>query len=225
MRFLKLTMASLIMGTSVYAADMVFAIGEWPPYTGETEIEYGTTTKRVKEICEKAGLECSFEFMPWKRAFNMAQKGRVAGTFPWEADPSYEESFILSPKVTATEVVAFSTKDIPAGLKSDYTQFNAMKLVGVNGYTFPETLKKDGVKIHMVNESKLAWRMLKGGKAHTYVDDKAVGEVECKAYAADICGNLKVSEPLLSSDMSVLFTRVGDERVSGNIQKFIAAMK
>lgn len=220
---LRSFLLSTLLVSGLSAADLTFAIGEWPPYTGETEVDYGTTTKQVKEICTKAGLTCEFEFMPWKRAFSLTEKGTTDGTFPWESDDSYKEKFLMSPKITSTEVVAFSTKELPAGLAADYKKLAETKVVGVNGYTFPEKVKSEGIKIHMVNESKLAWKMIEKGKADTYIDDQAVGMAECKSYAPSICGNLKVSDSLLSSPMSILFTRVGQHDEA--IKKFLEAMK
>ncbi len=221
----KALVGMFTLAASIMAGDLVFTIGEWPPYTGQMEKEYGTTAKKVKDICAKANLTCDFEFMPWKRAYAVTNTGKAAGTFPWEVDDSHKDAFIFSPTIEKTEIVVFHTKPIPEGATKDLKLLGNSDLVGVAGYTTPENIKNMGVKIHMVNSSELAWKMIEMGRMSAFVDDKQVGMSECKLYTPSICDKLTVSEPILTSPMVILFSRVADEKVSENIKKFMEAMK
>jgi len=65
----------------VNAQDLVFAIGEWPPYT--TETEKGLATEIVIAACKAVGLEYKIIHIPWLRAENDVEKGDVMATFPY----------------------------------------------------------------------------------------------------------------------------------------------
>lgn len=220
-------LGSILLALSVSAADLVFAIGEWPPYTGEMEKDYGTTTKKVQAICDKAGLICEYNFMPWQRAKEVVKAGKAEGTFPWETTTAeeLEKAYLVSPAITETEVVIFSlNKDLPDGANKNFSLLNKVNPVGVQGYMYPEQIKKDGIGIHMVTKSELAWKMLEGGRADTYIDDKKVGLAECEQFTPNICKNLIISDPIIVSPMSIIFTRIGNDRQQQAVDKFLDAM-
>lgn len=215
---------SFFLVAGAQAADLVFAVGEWPPFVGESEIDYGTSSKQVMDICAKAGLKCDIEFMPWKRAYTLTQKGVADGTYPWTYVQEREEAFHISPELFQGKSVIFYTGDALAeGANKDYAKLEGRKIVGINSYTDAEKIKKSGMKIHMVNDAKLAWKMMGAGKADTFIDDAEVGMAECKLHAPEVCNKIKLSEPIRTSSMRVLFSRVGNN--GDKIKQFIEAMK
>lgn len=225
MKKLNVLLVSGILASSAFAADLTFTIGEWPPYTGETEVDYGLSSKQVSDICAKAGLKCEMEFMPWKRAITMTKKARSEGTFPWVCGAETRKGqFMESKPLFQGETVIFYTGDLPEGAESDITKLSSKNPVGINSYTDAETLKSKGVKIHMVNEAKLAWKMMAKGRADSFIDDKEVGLAECRIHAPEVCDKIKISKPVRSSNMCVLFTRVGDDNQNEKMKKFMDAM-
>lgn len=225
MRFKTWAVVALL-SSSMWAADLVFVVGEWPPFVGETEVDYGSSAKQVTDTCEKAGLECQIEFMPWKRAITLTKKGVADGTFPWVGDAEGRaEAFIVSPKLFDSKTVIFYTGELPEGAEKDYSKLSAKKPVGINSYTDAEKVKSMGVKIHMVNSGDLAWKMIEKGRADAFIDDADVGMAECKKHAPSVCDQIKMSPPVRSAPMNVLFSRVGDDAKNANIKKFIEAMQ
>lgn len=229
MMFKKALLTALFgFATLAQAQTVTFAIGEWEPYTGETVADYGLSAKVVTKACEKAGITCEYEFMPWKRAYNMAMKGRVIGTFPWSSDaPERQEKFFPSVEsVSDTTTVFFHKKDVvfPAGGNKDFNKLDGLPLVGMQGYTNSEALKKMGVKIHLVSDSAKAWKMIEKGRAGVLPDDIQVGKAECQKYAPTVCEQMMTSEPIRSSPMHILFTRV-DDNAKAIREKIDAALK
>lgn len=218
------------LALNAQAETVTFAIGEWEPYTGETAPDYGLSSKIISTACEKAGLTCEYEFMPWKRAYNMAMKGAVIGTFPWSAEEKERQDKFYPSKesVSSTETVFFY-KDIefPADAIKDFNKLNGLPLIGINGYTNSEKIKEMGIKIHMVNDSKLAWKMIEKGRGKILPDDVLVGKAECKKHTPSICDSMKTSEPIRSSPMHILFSRVVDnsEAVREKLDAALAEMK
>lgn len=223
-----LVLAAALSSSVLYAQTVVFAIGEWEPFTGETMEGYGLSTKVVTKACEKAGLNCEYEFMPWKRAYTMTMKGRVVGTFPWSrGDEERMEQFHHSEQfVSMSSPVIFYEKSVtlPDGAEKDTMKLKDLPLVGINSYTDSEQLKKAGIKIHMVNESKLAWKMMEKGRAKVFIDDLQVGKSECAKFTPGFCANMKTSAPLRESGMHILYPRV-DENAKDVMQKLDVALK
>lgn len=227
---LKKALLAAIFGCAalVHAQTVTFAIGEWEPYTGETITDYGLSAKVVTKACEKAGIKCEYEFMPWKRAYSMAMKGRVIGTFPWSSDAEErQEKFFPSVEaVSDTTTVFFYKKDVafPEGGNKDFNKLQGLPLVGMQGYTNSEALKDQGIKIHLVSDSAKAWKMIEKGRAGVIPDDIQVGKAECNKYAPSICADMMTSEPIRSSPMHILFSRV-DNNAKEVREKIDAALK
>jgi polar amino acid transport system substrate-binding protein len=89
-----LLIAALPLGAE--GQELVFAIGEWAPYTGESLPEYGYAAKVVKAACGAAGIRARFEFYPWNRAELRAAEGNAFATFPFVALPERESRFFFS---------------------------------------------------------------------------------------------------------------------------------
>ena len=47
--------------------DVIFATGEYLPFTSERLDGYGVTSELVKAICQAADINPEYRFFPWKR--------------------------------------------------------------------------------------------------------------------------------------------------------------
>jgi hypothetical protein len=47
-----------------YSEELLFAIGEWPPYTSADYEDFGVAAKIVALACEEAGIKPVFKFYP-----------------------------------------------------------------------------------------------------------------------------------------------------------------
>jgi len=77
---LLVSVVSLLFPISVSAEKIVFATGDWPPYSYKengklTGIDVDITT----EIYRRLGLEPEFQVLPWKRALHSLKRGSVTG--------------------------------------------------------------------------------------------------------------------------------------------------
>lgn len=98
MKHLLLIVVLIFSARTCFAEDVrvVFATGEWPPFSSETLPEYGRATALVSAICKAAGILPSYEFYPWKRAELKVVKGEIFAAFPYAFSKEREELFIFS---------------------------------------------------------------------------------------------------------------------------------
>jgi hypothetical protein len=76
----------LIFSSGVCVAkevQVIFATGEWPPFSSEDLPEYGTATALVSAICKAGGIQPKYEFYPWKRAELKVVSGEIFAAFPY----------------------------------------------------------------------------------------------------------------------------------------------
>lgn len=85
--------------------------GEWPPYLGENEPDYGIASKIVSRAFEHAGYEIEYGFFPWSRSLYMAREGDWDGTAVWLPSAEREEDFHISDPVLVTRYVFFHRRD------------------------------------------------------------------------------------------------------------------
>ena len=62
---------------------VLFATGEWPPFSSKKLPNYGSAATLVSAICEIAGIDPIYEFYPWKRAELHVARGEVFAAFPY----------------------------------------------------------------------------------------------------------------------------------------------
>ena len=94
-----LLIVALILSTRICSAEnvrVVFATGEWPPFSSEMLPEYGRATALVSAICKAAGIMPIYEFYPWKRAELRVSKGEIFAAFPYAFSKEREKSYDFS---------------------------------------------------------------------------------------------------------------------------------
>ena len=64
----------------------------------------GSTTKKVKSLLRKAGLEAEFKVFPWARAFKLAQQQQNTLIYPMVRTPEREEQFIWLGKLLSFKI-------------------------------------------------------------------------------------------------------------------------
>lgn len=101
MKYLFILLALVIFAEACHAEDVrvVFATGEWPPYTSESLPNYGAATALVSAISKAGGIEPVYQFYPWKRAELKVAQGDVFAAFPYaisqERKAAYDFSEVL----------------------------------------------------------------------------------------------------------------------------------
>jgi len=92
-----ITTLLLFSGTSsAEEIRVVFATGEWPPFSSKHLPEYGRASALVSAICKAAGINPVYEFYPWKRAELRVAKGEIFAAFPYAISEERKGSYDFS---------------------------------------------------------------------------------------------------------------------------------
>lgn len=202
-----------IVRPSLAQQKVTILTGEWPPYVSETIMGYGEAAKIVTETFKRAGMEVEYEFMPWKRVFQLTEEGAYPMSFPWVRTEARESKVDFSDRpVMAAEFVAFyNPVQFPTGLKyKNYQELFDLKLrlVGVRSYFYEEYFLAAGLESHMVSSSDLAWKMLDLKRADVFVDDRLVGQMESEmTLGAEKAKSYQTGPVLWTQDLFPIFTK------------------
>ena len=161
-----------------YSSDLkvVFATGEWPPYTSEKMPGYGYVTEVVTAACDAVGIEPKYQFYPWLRAEVMVKRGMVFAAFPYMKTTDRQQEYLMSESLLeATNHFVYYNKN-PRTLKEiKYEKIEDIKdyTIGViRGDTFAKEMVDRGMKIIASNSPDLCIKMLKNGRTDFYIGER-----------------------------------------------------
>ena len=89
---------------------VTIALGEWPPFIGETLSGFGAISRIVTSSFENQGYQVSVGFFPWKRSFELTRMGDWDVTAVWVRSPERERAFVYSDTVMVGKQVFFLSK-------------------------------------------------------------------------------------------------------------------
>jgi len=110
---------------------VTLANGEWPPYQSRHLKYAGIASRIVQAAFAEQGIKVKYVFLPWKRAYYMARKGMLDGTFVWRESFERVQDFWFSDPIFTGRTVFFHLKEKPF----DWRRLNDLK-----GMTVGETL-------------------------------------------------------------------------------------
>lgn len=204
-----LTLLTLGVQAGTATAEPVkIAIGEWKPFISADLPGYGPHTERVVSVLKAAGYDLEFEFVPWKRGYEMVKEGKYAATFSWYTSDEREADFLVPtvPVDVQTGALFYKKDRFPDGLKVETLQDikdQGLKPLGVMSYWYMDGFAKLGVDVQELSKPELAWKMLDSGRADVFIEDVAVAKETLGAEAATIVqGNVMREDP-----MYILFSR------------------
>jgi len=90
---------------------ILISTGEWPPYTSEKMKHFGYSLHVISKAFETQGYQVEYKFLPWKRAYVMAELGKFTGSAAWFLNKKRQEEFYFSEPVSASTTVLFHRKD------------------------------------------------------------------------------------------------------------------
>ena len=97
---------------------VTIALGEWPPFIGETLSGFGTISRIVTSSFENQGYQVSVGFFPWRRSFELTRMGDWDVTAVWVRSPERDRTFVYSDTVMVGKQVFFYRKDSAFDWKS-----------------------------------------------------------------------------------------------------------
>lgn len=171
-------MAILLTSDFIAAAEpMSIATSEWPPYGYvENGKAVGFATEILDKVLPKMGFEPKIEFMPWKRATEMAKAGETDAVYSASYNVERAE-FLLYPETALhpSEYVLFIRKSDAGKLKFETLDDLKDHKVGVTrGYSYSdEFLKKlDELKnSEEANSDELNFEKLNEGRIDYFPAD------------------------------------------------------
>jgi polar amino acid transport system substrate-binding protein len=123
---------------------MNFVMESFPPFIVDDQAQgTGPFPDIVRAVCESMKIECTFKLLPWRRAYAMAEAGKVDGIFVLARTAEREKLFHYTDAVLQSSFVVF-TRD---------AAFAYAKPQDLDGYTVA-TYGPSAVSQEMVHLSK-----------------------------------------------------------------------
>lgn len=153
---------------------LVLGNGEWEPFQSEHLRFNGVVSRIVSESFASQDIATEFIFYPWKRNFELAKRGKLAGTFVWSKTEDRERDFLFSDVVMRDFPVLFFRSDNPpdAWEPGNWTSLKGLRIGATIGYTyladFASFEEKSLIKVERVASDELNFRKLIMGRIDVY---------------------------------------------------------
>ena len=171
----------LIACPSLLAAEqlkVVFATGEWPPYSSEHLPQYGGAVALVSAVCRAAGIEPIFRFYPWKRAELQVLKGEVFAAFPYAISGERKVDFDFSDTLFhGLNVLVYHQGNQRLANGFNYAKpddLQGYRIGGISGSFLKNELKQAGVEYQATTSIDQSVQKLAAGRIDFCIDDKVV---------------------------------------------------
>jgi len=175
-------LALLILWADVTTAEdnnhLTITVGDWPPYFDRDGFGEGMVARLVRDIFQEEGYRVTFRFLPWKRAYYEAARGRHDATAVWMHEPDREKDFLYSEPVLRERFVLFHRKNEPVQWDA-LSDLEDLRLGGSSGYSYgPEfdELVDDGtLDVQWVSSPELNFRRLLHLRIDAFPEEVNVG--------------------------------------------------
>ena len=210
MRLLVSLCLVLQMVANGYAGETVrLAVGEWAPYTSETDAEGKLLEKVTTQALALEGISVEYTYFPWKRSYLVAANGEFDGTLPWNKTEERVKEFVF-PKTSLLkdENVFFHLKSTPF----TWTKLEDLKRyrMGVTmGFKEEAIYKAQGIAAEVVTSEDLNFKKMRVGRIDVYQTSKRVGYVTLKKTFGQQDASVFTHHPKVVSESEyfVLFSR------------------
>lgn len=171
----------LIVFPGISVADdiqVVFATGEWSPFSSENLPEYGTATALISAICKAGGIQPRYVFYPWKRAELKVLTGEVFAAFPYavseERKRDYDFSDIL---FYGINVFVYYEENLDSPAPKVYETLEDLKkyrIGGISGSFLKPAFSHAGLNYEPTTTLDQSIHKLVAGRLDLCIDDKLV---------------------------------------------------
>ena len=164
-RIIALVTAALLLGGAFSASGQTLTLAtlNWEPFYSENLPEEGFFTALSREAFKRAGYDLKVEFIPWKRALEMAKKGKYDGILGAYHNKDRETYFIFPDPVAHNEEVFLQKK----GKGISFQSFDDLKpytIGGLNGGAPIKELTEKGFKTEGVSKDIQTVKKLHAGR-------------------------------------------------------------
>ncbi|MCY1539807.1 Bacterial extracellular solute-binding protein, family 3 [compost metagenome] len=161
----------------------------------------------------------SWEFHPWARSLQLAERGQRAGSAVWLRNTERERQFFISDPVVESGYYLFHRK----GSNFDWQTVNdlrGLRIAGTRGYDYGEAFQqaeaRGTLQVHRITSDELGFRQLLAGRVDLFPMDKVVGfgMLHQHLSAAERAQLSFHPKPLRSDSLHLLLSR----EVAGNAE-------
>lgn len=170
---------SFIASSHLSAQSLTLGTGEFPPYISEKLNKDGPLSQIVVSAFAQSDYQVDVDFIPWNRAFKLADAGRLDGTFAWSIKADRQVKFLYSKPLFIFEQKAFalSKKQIDVSLNAAKQSVNLCRPQAYATQGHSKTLIEAGIATHFSPpDVETCFSMLKGGRVDIVVVDKLEGQ-------------------------------------------------
>ncbi|SLM32071.1 putative ABC-type transporter periplasmic subunit family 3 [Desulfamplus magnetovallimortis] len=143
----------------------------WQPFYGEDLPEKGFFAAISREAFKRAGYEMKIEFMPWKRALEMAKKGKYDGLLGAYHSEERAQEFYFTDPVSQNEEVFFQKKGKGIAY-SNIEDLKQYKIGGLRGAAPLIELNEKGFNVEETNDDLMSMKKLNAGRIDLLVIGK-----------------------------------------------------
>ncbi|HEX5841120.1 MAG TPA: transporter substrate-binding domain-containing protein [Pseudomonas sp.] len=189
-----------------------FVTGEYRPYSSETMPDFGATTDLISSICNAAGIQPLFIFLPWKRVELNLLQGTAFGAFPYSENPDRKTRFDFSDDLYRVSYSLIYHDGNPKihGLSGnenlpDLKDFR----FGIIAGSFAEPrLKELGIKYDAATTVDQLVGMLRLNRFDFYIDDQAiVFDAASRLFPAEATSFHALQNPFAERTANVMVSR------------------
>lgn len=155
-------------------SNLLFAIGEWEPYTGTNLEKGGMITELVRAACDAEAIASEYVFSPWKRSEIRVQSLEYFGTFPYSILPERLDLYFFSDTIytTSYKIVKLKNNPIQINTMGDFKNYRVGIIAGTDSVKQP--LEKTGAIVLEFQSPDVYLKRLQMKNIDFVVDDISV---------------------------------------------------
>lgn len=201
----------VLAATSARTETLVFATGEWRPYTSEDMEDLGDFTRLVSLVVAEMGYEAEFVFYPWPRCYDAVIKGRVWAAFPYSYTEGRAQEVWYSDPMDVSRSLLFAYE--PQGQERD-VEFETLedlagyRVGGVHGYFYQEMFEQAGLEVDYVNSEIQGMEKLMHGRIDLFpVNDKVGWDIISTNFPEEADNFHTLAKPLSENELMIIVSR------------------
>jgi polar amino acid transport system substrate-binding protein len=157
---------------------VVFATGEWAPFSSEILPEYGTATALVSAICKAGGIQPRYKFYPWKRAELKVVGGEIFAALPYAISKERKKIYDFSDTLFhGINVFVYYEKNLGGPVTKVYetiADLRGYRIGGISGSFLRPAFSHDGLNYEPTTTLDQSIHKLVAGRIDLCIDDKVV---------------------------------------------------
>ncbi|MEM7045588.1 MAG: transporter substrate-binding domain-containing protein [Pseudomonadota bacterium] len=166
----------LLATSGAEAASFRIATGEYPPFTSSSMKHNGYVNHIIDRASEEVGIDLQFQFLPWARSLELAERGDYAASSYWFYTAERDKKFFHVGPVSKEPIVFFHRKDRHLSAWSSLDDLTGLKIGATNGYTYSksfwEAANSGTLTVDVVADDETNIKKLIAGRIDLFVAGK-----------------------------------------------------